>query len=719
MKKRTILFLLFAAALMAFSGIGCGGDDEGTPTDGDVTDGDEDGDVEEEPTGPLPCTDDSFCPDGQACDDFALICKDKVCDSDSWCQDNVDLECTNGQAAQVVCGDDGLCYPAKCTNNGQCESGNVCDGGACCEGFIASDVDSCVLNASTTLLRSEMEVTLSAVAYHQSGAVVDMPMGSYTWATSDDTIVAVDGGVVTGGDTTGDATITATIGGATCEVAFSNFGEVTADKVRVIVADIKSGAFLQGVKVVIGEETVESDANGVAELDMPAEDFDVHAFHEDYVYMSVFQVSIDDIFLPLEPIPDATKCGGIKGEVDFSKIPEALKEEIRLAITTMQISGNLLDIDFMSLLGEMIMTHIKLGSVVDEDVALPSGIELFISKTPVMQGFKATGPEGAAVAWSFGGYIPLSDLISIVTNAMNGSDIADIEIGKVVSEVMPFFDTFYHGLKPGLNVELFDKVADVDDINGNEDVTELVCDFSKFQDLGSDLALNQPLNGQTVINFQSLPAGMGDGAGGIAIMAADVTGVGIVPLGLTLSLDEDAEGNFDGKLGDNGEVTMNYALQHSGVTGYDYFLLTAAVDVEGLIASEAEGDINVSLAIKTFADAPATVTMEAFPSFLTATLDMPNRSFDMQGEATAGDLARVLLDEGGKWAVYMPVGYTAVLPAVPEGMMDRMIDAESHAFISSIDLSGDLDYEGLIGFTAQNLNQLNYLTDGLTITVKN
>ena len=284
---------------------------------------------------------------------------------------------------------------------------------------------------------------------------------------------------------------------------------------------------------------------------------------------------------------------------------------------------------------------------------------------------------------------------------------------------MPFFDTFYHGLKPGLDVELFDKVPDTDDINGNEDTTELVCDFSKFEDLGSDLALNQPLNGQTVINFQALPAGMGNGAGGIAIMAADVTGVGIVPLGLTLSLDEDAEGNFDGKLGDNGEVTMNYALQHSGVTGYDYFLLTAAVDVEGLIASEAEGDINVSLAIKTFADAPATVTMEAFPSFLTATLDMPNRSFDMQGEATAGDLARVLLDEGGKWSVYMPVGYTAVLPAVPDGMMDRMIDKESSAFISSIDLAGELDYEGLIGFTADNLNQLNYLTAGLTITVKN
>ena len=441
MKKRTILFLLFAAALMAFSGIGCGGDD-GETTDGDVTDGDTpdgdvdtdgdtpdgdtpDGDVE---TGPLPCTDDSFCPEGQACDDLELICKDKVCDSNEDCTETI--LCANDRQAWVECGNDGLCYPAKCVGSSDCsEAGYVCDGGSCCQGFETSDVDSCVLNASTNLLRSGIEVTLSAIAYHQSGAVVNMPMGSYTWATSDDTIVGVDAGVVTGGDTTGDATITATIGNATCEVAFSNFGDVTTDKVRVIVADIKNGAFLQGVKVVIGDETVESDANGVAELDMPTEAFDVHAFHEDYVYMSVFQVNIDDIFLPLEPIPDATKCGGIKGEVDFTKIPEALKEEIRLAITTMQISGNLLDIDFMSLLGEMIMTHIKLGSVVDEDVALPSGIELFISKTPVMQGFKATGPEGAAVAWSFGGYIPLSDLISIVTNAMNGSDIADIEIG--------------------------------------------------------------------------------------------------------------------------------------------------------------------------------------------------------------------------------------------------------------------------------------------------
>ena len=731
MKKRTLFFLFFAAALMAFSGIGCGGDDETTP-DGDVTDGDTDtnvdGDadnpdnVDSDPSGPLPCTDDSFCPDGQACDDLALVCRDKECESDQWCKDNAPATCSNNQEASVACGSDGLCYPAKCVASSDCKAGFGCDGGACCAQIPIADVASCVLNASTNLLRSGLSITLNAIAYNQGGAVVpvELDSSSWTWGSDAEGTVAVAAGVVTGGTDTGAATITATIGTASCDVAFSNFGDVTADKVRVIVADIKTGAFLQGVKVVIGDETVESDANGVAELTKPADDFDVHAFAEDYVYMSAFGINVDndDIFLPLEPIPDATKCGGIKGEVDFSKIPEALKEEIRLAITTMQISGNLLDIDFMSLLGEMIMTHIKLGSVVDEDVALPSGIELFISKTAVMQGFKATGPAGPAVAWSFGGYIPLSDLISIVTNAMNGSDIADIEIGKVVSEVMPFFDTFYHGLKPGLNIEQFSKVPDENDINGDGNTTELVCDFSKFQDLGSGLALNQPLNGHTTINFQALPAGMGNGAGGIAIMAADVTGVGIVPLGLTLSLDEDAEGNFDGKLGDNGEVAMNYALQHSGVTGYDYFFLAAAVDVESLIASEASGDVNVSLAIKTFADAPATITMDAFPSFLTATMDLPNRSFTMEGAATAGDMARVLLDGGGKWSVYMPIGATVVLPDVPAGMTDRMIDEPSSAFISSIDLTGELDYDGLIGFTTQNLNQLNYLTSGLTITVK-
>ena len=729
MKKRTLFFLFLAAALMAFSAIGCGGDDETTPdgdvtdgdtddvvVDGDNTDGDVDGDVD---NGPLPCTDDSFCPDGQACDDLALICKDKECESNADCGE-VTATCNSGTEASIECGADGLCYPAKCVASADCETGYVCDGGSCCAQIPVGDVASCVLNASPNLLRDGLSITLSAIAYSQGGAVIPVELSGYTWASDAEGTVAVAAGVVTGGADTGAATITATIGSTSCTVAFSNFGEVTADKVRVIVADIKTGAFLQGVKVVIGDETVESDANGVAELTKPAADFDVHAFSEDYVYMSAFGINVDndDIFLPLEPIPDATKCGGIKGEVDFSKIPAALKEEIRLAITTMQISGNLLDIDFMSLLGEMIMTHIKLGSVVDEDVALPSGIELFISKTAVMQGFKATGPAGPAVAWSFGGYIPLSDLIGIVTNAMNGSDIADIEIGKVVSEVMPFFDTFYHGLKPGLTISQFDKVADVDDINGDGNTTELVCDFSKFQDLGSSLALNQPLNGHTTINFQSLPAGMGNGAGGIAIMAADVTGVGIVPLGLTLSLDEDAEGNFDGKLGDNGAVAMNYALQHSGVTGYDYFFLAAAVDVEGLIASEASGDVNISLAIKTFADAPSTINMEAFPSFLTATMDLPNRSFTMEGAATAGDMARVLLDGGGKWSVYMPIGATVVLPAVPTGMMDRMIDAPSDAFISSIDLSGDLDYDGLIGFSTQNLNQLNYLTSGLTITVK-
>ncbi len=739
-RRKTTILMLLAMALLGFALVatGCGdsgsddnntGGDQDTidnTTDGDQTDNVTDGDEQEETTSNT-CLEDSDCPEGKACNDETLECMDAQCESDSECNEGHLCGEYDGRYYDCSCGGDTLCYAKKCSVSADCSAGYVCEGGKCLEAIPASDVDHVALNTSSFITRSGITVALTAVAYNSNGAIISNSATDFEWSSSDDSIVSVADGVATGGDTDGTATITATFKGSdkSASVDMVNFAEVESGKVRVIVTNIRTGEFVEGATVILNDVEQTTDANGSAVFDGATAPYNVHVFSNDFMYVSAFGLDTNDIFLPLEPVRDNTKCGGVKGKVDFSTIPERLKEDIKLAISAMQISGNLLDIDFMSLIGENINSHVKLGNIVDDYYPIPSGIELYISRTAVREGYMATGPEGPGVLWSFGGYLPLADVISIASDAMGGGSVEDIQLGQLLPQIMAYFDDFYHGIKSGLNVELYDKVQDTEDINGNEDTEELVCDFSKFPDLGGAPSLDQNLGYTANLHFSSLPtfpgAANNEGAGVLAVMGADVTGIGIVPLGLTIGLDEDEDGNTDGKVGDNGNVVMHYAPQHGGIHDYNYFLLAAALDVNGLIASKGKGDVAFGAVLKMFDAPPENVELSNFPSFVSYNFDTTARTVEISGDNASGDFVRVLMtgDDGKQWAVYMKVGESVTLPAVPNGMTDRIATEIKDLYISGIDLSGDLDYDGLMQFNDKNLNQLNYITDAFSVIVPN
>jgi hypothetical protein len=99
--------------------------------------------------------------------------------------------------------------------------------------------------------------TLSATAYSTGGAVVSQM--SYGWSvTSGDTSVAVADGVLTGGASDGDWTVSAAVldsNGSplsiTCAHSGSNFATVGANELRVLVMDQRTGGVVGGANVVV------------------------------------------------------------------------------------------------------------------------------------------------------------------------------------------------------------------------------------------------------------------------------------------------------------------------------------------------------------------------------------------------------------------------------------------------------------------------------------
>jgi len=180
----------------------------------------------------------------------------------------------------------------------------------------------------------------------------------------------------------------------------------------------------------------------------------------------------------------------------------------------------------------------------------------------------------------------------LVTGSLGG----DIEIGPILAAIMPLFENFYHGIMPGVEFDMIDKVVDVDDINGNTDFTDFVADFANFKDIGTDFGVTQKQSQSAEITFQNLPA-MGEGKcadSAITLVGAMEDGVGFIPLGLNVVLDENEAGELDCKIGETGDnkTTAVFAPQHSGVSGYDYYTLSVALSIDSMMKKATDIDLS-------------------------------------------------------------------------------------------------------------------------------
>lgn len=743
MKKSLILLLIVLAAMLVLAG--CGGDDS-TATDGDTPDGDTDGDVPDgdgtdpdgdgsdpdgdgsdpdgdgsdpdgdgtDPDGDLPvdcgnpCETSDECADGCACDKFEKVCKAEECDTAADCEAEYGAGCWE-------CSNDYLCYPQACRDSSTCCAGTACIAGVCLP------VEACPADAAYILIAQGggliaegATINLTATVFNADGAKLEV-LGEtpFTWETSNADAVAVAAtGIITGGSDNGQATITAKLtcnDSVTGSVTYQNFAALENGS-RVVVMDSTTGALIDGAPVYLNGTLVETDG-GVAAfeaIDCATDSCDLHVFPATHTYVSAFGLGVNDILIPVAPNVDAAVAGGVKGHMDFSKIPAVLRGDVSLGLTLFSIPGNLADLNFESLIGELVNTHISIGATIDEWITLPVGLEGYLNETtPLKDGFAAQGIGGSGTLWGLGGFAQLTEIIELVSSNLSG----DIEIGPIVAAILPLFENFYHGIKPGMTFEELPKVADVNDINADEDTTDLVPDFANFRDLGTTWGVRQAQSQNANVTFQNLPA-MGDGCADsiITLVGAMESGVGFIPLGLNVALDETG----DCKVGANsdGKVPVVFAPQHSGVSGYDYYVVSVALSISSLMGKAPS--IDLSGAVNISGSSPSNVTM---PGFLGYMSDVTWNSATHTATATpvaGATFHRIVfskkyddVNEQRYWHVYWGPEASGVNFTLPGAITDdRSANFASGSLAQAIKLNG-VDYNTLFGFNGTNISDMN------------
>lgn len=685
------------------------------------------------------CLSDEECRSGQACNRETFKCEAKACTDDSECTDTADAQRACGKASEGIGA--GICYAKLCRAAADCKAGFACKGGQCKKQEAGADtVDRIELVASGSAVRQGQKVTLTAVAYAASGAIIDSDASKFTFESDAADKVAVDAaGAATGGTASGTANVKAKRGGKeSSAVALRNFANVAQGTVRVVVYDIASRAFIKssteakaivlvnGVTAELGQDDATA---GVAEATgVTGTGRDIHVFVKGYKWFSAFGLQGDDFVVPLEKQPEAVS-GGVKGVVDFSPIPAGLRGDIQLAIGGLAIKGNLLDISFSSLLGDSINRQIKIPNVIDQAVALPGGIQGKLADNVLSPEFFGFSPAGNSRVWAIGGYLPFSEVVQIVVDNLPASgtgDLSELNIGAIASQLLPFLRNFYHSISKQYAIQTFPKIPDTADIDGDGDKAELVFDGSKFQPTGSDVKLSQQQNQKATLKFTNfnLFGANAQGTGAITLAATNVSGIGILPLGLTIALDQNADGQTDGKLDD---TELPYAPTHSGVEGSPYYFLSLAASINEIIGGDS--GIKLSGLIKRYAAgaAPdATITFQDYPGFPTFDgSDWKTGKVKLNAAATgaAAQVHRAVLSgEKNDWIVYVKGGTLYELPTPPTGftkadVINDKVSAQVNA-IALVNKAGGttpISYDELLGFNDTNLDSLNTLTNGFVL----
>ncbi len=738
MKRLSLLLLVLLLAIWA---VGCDDsssddDDDVTPTDGDTdddddddsdgdTDDDDDDDDDDTSDGD---TDGDVCEEGTVCSTNDDCCDDYLCHPTEYtCQSAVcasEADCTAGEGLEVAC-ENSFCIDKPCATNADCSAGYACQSGVCAEAAQGcGSVDHVTLDQAGLVLSEGSTAQLSATAWNANGAKIVFAEGvtPFVWSVEEAAAKAaadcasVDAnGLLTGGTETGAFMVKVACSDDAAksdDATYMNYAAVADGSVRVVVFNENSGEALEGITVAIeGVATAgTTDASGVAVFesqDCSTNGCNVHVYETDgdYSAVSVMSVMANDLLIPLVPAPDATKAGGFKAPFTWDEMPAVLQKDLRVGVAASSIPGNLVNVDFMGILGDLVLTDIELGSI-EESITLPQGLELWLDETQVVGPARVSGLPGMNSIWGLGGFLKMGDVIGLVTDAMSGGDI---DIPALLPEVLPMLEDFYHGLVPSLEFEAMAKIQDVDDANDNGSTDDLIADFENFPALPNEsgkVSFNRAMDQNVTISYNNLPAGS---SGVVSLVGAMQTGIGFVPLGLGVAMEESEGAGVS-------SVDAFYAIQHSGLVGYPYYVLSIALDVQGLI--DGDGSINIAGVIDyRQSDAPASVTAGTFMSLfgtVTATPDEDKLAY--QSDADATFVRATYTAEGRTWNVFYPAGNQEITITRPADMPDMFTDADGMLIAARLaDGNGNISFDDVFEFNSTNVNMLNDLAQAFVI----
>ncbi len=720
--------LAAAAALFAVAGTSCLGDKHVDPhpcpgmmicSDGQCHQCCDDGDcgadevcatgyicLNDEPGEGEPCESRGECWDGFKCDPLVGLCL-SPCSTDGDCVEyhtdvpyNADLVCT-----------DGVCDFVHCQRDADCDGITVCYSGDCVTPTCALDA-TCSIIPGDVVLAPGVGVELTVWPLLSSGSLA--PGREFEWASSDESVAAVDGPRVTGGAVAGTATVTATdhACGIECSLQVRNLGPVV-DVARVLVVDGATGEALAGIGVGIdGVGEADTDAGGVAVFagaDLAATPAAVTVAAGDVGYVSIVGADSNDLLVPVPLAPSPPRAGGVRGTFDFDQLRCEPGEpcEIKLGMAGLSSPGWPLDWTFTDLLGEPVMMHVQLGGA-DENIAYPSGTALGLNDTFFREEFAAAGERGQRVVWGIGLKTNLADLTEVLGSVIQGS-APDDDVFWGLGFVLALFNDMGSALGPLRQIGAVDRVTDEGDLDGDGSLVDLVPDYEAFEQLPSPLPLKVPCQRMLSVQVPELPRDQAGGHvyTGVLVMAgALVEGSGLVVLGLALGPDVPIGlGEPDGFVDD---IELPYADVAGRLPAHSYRLVVLALALDGSQLSpnaDPEEPFLISGQAHFFDAFPETLSLRPFSHPPVFQHDPDAREVDIQELGDGAD-AMVVLGRGegnpGDWKIFAPaaLGPLALPPAPAAG------DRQDRVGLAALWLADGVDLSDLAAFSDTNLDDL-------------
>jgi len=653
------------------------------------------------------------------------VCKKLYC--------TVNDDCTGeGQHCDVR---RGLCVGASCRPDlaGSCEAGKVCLSGSCMDP--PPPADNCEITPANSVVRVGQTTTLAAAGYMTSGAIA--PLAVFNWASSNTSCATVDANGVVTGATAATSTCTATIsatpvgGGTACNASVSTFPAVALPALRALVIEELTGAPIVGAKLmvrtdngsggnitVVGGTTLPvTDVNGIATVadvgtSTAANLLDVSIFDVNHIYMTVVRPGTSDLLFVVKKVPSTTMMAGVKGSFDLSAVHS--QGDIKLGIAGMSVPGSLTDINFEGILGPTVLRDISLAGVDDfEDVPLPSGLYMMVGATNIKDYFAAFGEPGRRILWGIGGKVNLSDVAPIINDVT--ANQGNLDMGGMLSAIIPYFGTFDHALIGNLNLVEVSKPS-------TGEPKDWTFNPAASQSLRTDKLLGQ----SAAFTVPTLPMEPGTStpiSGVVMFLGSLAPGAGWVPLGLTAGLDKPADTDAADGVVDpaacpeirpdceqppRGQVIVDFAAPHSGIEGSPYVALAMALGLDAIGTA-----LHTSLLFSIANSLSAMPTANTFP--VTAFLGFPTGgsyhkgvSYTQTQGVTGANFYRLNLDvNGSKWQVYADSASAINLPTPPAGMEARDANADIQVFKT---FTSSFGVRNLFEFSGNNVGNLVNLT---------
>ncbi|PIE17222.1 MAG: hypothetical protein CSA66_06380 [Proteobacteria bacterium] len=667
--------------------------------------------------------DKSLCPDPKSEWSCVAGCCEPVfrCQSDDDCavRGFEEGHCSDDRYACHCDADAGTCFTWYCGGDGECGDGELCAAGSCRAAPATAGLTPRILDAPTVLVAGATKALhLDLVDPGDADVALAAPAGAVSWTSSDDDVAAVADGVVTGGATAGEATITATLdaSGASATWAVRNVLVDADDTLTIIAVDDRSLAPLSAKVVVVPASGAafisDLPADGVFRSDMALGDgVDVHVFADGHDWVSWLAIAdATVIYLPVARTVfsrvDKSPEGNIVPETTILQAAGVVtgapqdglysrEGALELSLSSFALSTALFDFNLQVLLGADVKQYLDPDHHIprvdaSEPMTAPGGITFGLAG-PALPEFTLAAPRGTHRLWTLGGRLDINDIAEYTSEIIASIGGGELDFTRIVGAVFPLFRNFWSAYVPDVEVTTVEDPGAV---------------------VRVDPVLTSPMGLSTSLDVPPLPA-IGDlgWADALFLLGGALTVDGaMVPLGINGGADTaDEEKNPPDGVADGNERTedkdpfeLPLAMLHSGLKSPHTAYMVAAVAVSIPAGDDPRPDGGSAILVRGEAGQapPAAPDMGSFLGFpIQSTWSKGTREVSVEA-LDGADLQRLLFKgrRGEHWTIWLNgrASYTVPVPAelFPE-LPDRALADVDLVLVNSLDLADGVDLDAV------------------------